>query len=113
ARLASLSTLAAEPRALLDRFFREGGADNLRQALRYSASLIGRDLSWTPPAALGPLSVLGQVVNDRPVALIVLYRANLLAADMAPIAALGQPLDLPGLTPLPSPAYPPHTPSHH
>src|SRR5262249_61284541 len=55
ARLASLSTLAAEPRSLLDRFFREGGADNLRQALRYAASLIGRDLSWTPPVALGAL----------------------------------------------------------
>ena len=100
ARLASLSTLAAEPRALLDRFFREGGADNLRQALRYAASLIGRDLSWTPPVTLGALSVLGQVVNDRPVALIVLYRANLLAADMAPIAALGQALERRGLAPL-------------
>jgi cobaltochelatase CobN len=99
-RLAALSTLAAEPRALLDRFFREGGADNLRQALRYAANLLGRALSWTPPVAVGPLTVLGQVTNDRPVALIVFYRANLLAADMAPITALGQALEHQGLAPL-------------
>src|SRR5262249_44657120 len=49
---------------------------------------------------LGALSVLGQVVNDRPVALIVLYRANVLAADMAPIAALGQALERRDLAPL-------------
>src|SRR5207302_9212762 len=33
-RLASMSTMAAGDLALLDRFFREGGADNLNQALR-------------------------------------------------------------------------------
>ena len=41
-RLASLSTLAAEPLARLDRFFREGGTANLRQALRYAGTLLGR-----------------------------------------------------------------------
>src|SRR5215831_20410851 len=101
ARLASLSTLAAEPRALLDRFFREGGADNLRQALRYSASLIGRDLSWTPPVAVGPISLWGSdATTDRPVALIVFYRANLLAADIAPVTALCQAVERQGLAPL-------------
>jgi cobaltochelatase CobN len=100
-RLASLSTLAAEPRALLDRFFREGGADNLRQALRYAATLLGRHLSWMPPVAVGPLSLLGpDATTDRPVALIVFYRANLLAADIAPVTALRQALDRQGLAPL-------------
>src|SRR5215475_14703385 len=45
-RLAAASTLAAEPLARLDRFFREGGTDNLRQALRYAATLLDRDLAW-------------------------------------------------------------------
>src|SRR6266851_8963869 len=39
-RLAAVSTLAAEPLARLDRFFREGGGENLRQALRYVATLL-------------------------------------------------------------------------
>src|SRR5882672_11587269 len=75
-RLASLSTMAAQPLALLDRFFRDGGADNLRQALRYAATLLGRDLTWAPPVPVGPISVLGQEWDDRPVALVVFYRAN-------------------------------------
>ncbi|HEX9327229.1 MAG TPA: cobaltochelatase subunit CobN, partial [Reyranella sp.] len=73
-RLASVSTLAAGPLATLDRFFREGGLENLRQALRYVGTLLGRDLAWTPPAPVGPVSVLGQVEQGRPVALIVFYR---------------------------------------
>src|ERR1700722_12938811 len=100
-RLAAVSTLAAEPLARLDRFFREGGAENLRQALRYVATLLGRDLSWSPPAPVGPLSILGAAPdNGRPVALVVFYRANLVAADIAPVTALMEALDRQGLAPL-------------
>ena len=100
-RLAAVSTLAAEPLGPLDRFFREGGADNLRQALRYVATLLGRDLSWSPPAPVGPLSILGAAPdNGRPVALVVFYRANLVAADIAPVTALMEALDRQGLAPL-------------
>jgi cobaltochelatase CobN len=99
-RLAAVSTLAAEPLARLDRFFREGGAGNLRQALRYLATLLGRDLSWSPPAPVGPLSVLGEPPDGRPVALIVFYRANLMAADIAPVTSLMEALDRQGLAPL-------------
>ena len=84
-RLAAVSTLAAEPLAFLDRFFREGGTENLRQALRYAATLLGRDLAWAPPVPVGPLSTLGEARDDRPAALIVFYRANLMAADIAPV----------------------------
>src|SRR6266404_4373580 len=67
ARLASVSTLAAVPLVRFERFFREGGVDNLRQALRYAATLLGRDLAWTPPAPVGPLSLLGDpVAAGRP-----------------------------------------------
>jgi cobaltochelatase CobN len=99
-RLASVSTLAAGPLATLDRFFREGGPDNLRQALRYVGTLLGRDLDWMPPAPVGPVSVLGQAEPGRPVALIVFYRAHLMAADTAPITALMEALERQGLSPL-------------
>jgi cobaltochelatase CobN len=99
-RLAAASTLAAEPLAKLDRFFREGGTDSLRQALRYAATLLGLDLAWTPPVPIGPVTVLGKVADERPTALIVFYRANLMAADTAPITALMEALDRQGLAPL-------------
>jgi cobaltochelatase CobN len=99
-RLAAVSTLAAEPLARLDRFFREGGTENLRQALRYLATLLGHDLSWTPPAPVGPLSILGEAPDGRPVALVIFYRANLMAADIAPVTSLMEALDRQGLAPL-------------
>ena len=99
-RLAGISTLAADHLARLDRFFREGGAENLRQALRYGAGLLGCDLPWLPPDPVGPVSLLGEPVDDRPVALVVFYRANLVAADIAPVTSLMEALGRHGLAPL-------------
>jgi cobaltochelatase CobN len=99
-RLASVSTLAAAPLARFERFFREGGVDNLRQALRYAATLLGRDLAWTPPAPVGPLSLLGDPAEGKPVALVIFYRANLMAGDIAPVTALMAALERQGLAPL-------------
>ncbi len=110
-RLVSVSTLAAEPLARLEQFFREGGTENLRQALHYVGTLLGRDNAWTPPAPVGPIagftldrrtvpiSELCQAQDDRPSALVVFYRSNLMAADVEPIAALLQALDRQGLAP--------------
>jgi cobaltochelatase CobN len=99
-RLAAMSTLAAEPLALLDRFFREGGAANLRQALRYAATLLGRPLAWTPPIPVGPISLMGELAPDRPAALVFFYRANLMAADIAPVTELMAALERQGLSAL-------------
>jgi len=99
-RLASLSTLAAGPLTTLDGFFREGGPVNLRQALRYAGVLLGHDLDWSPPVPVGPVSVLGRAEPGRSVALIVFYRANLMAADTAPITALMEALERQELAPL-------------
>ena len=99
-RLAGVSTLAGQHLARLDGFFREGGVENLRQALRYAAGLIGCDLPWVPPDPVGPVSVIGELRTDRPVALVVLYRANLVAADTAPLTSLMEALDRQGLAPL-------------
>src|SRR5471030_2919494 len=94
-RLASASTVSREKLELLDRFFRESGADNLGNALRLVA-----DLAWQTPVAVGPFTVIGNTGDDRPTAMIVFYRANLTAADMAPIEALMTALDREGLAPL-------------
>ena len=99
-RLASVSTLAAQPLARLDQFFREGGTENLRQALRFAGSLLQRDTVWTPPVPVGPISVLGAAQDARPAALVVFYRANLMAADIAPVTALMEALDAQGLAPI-------------
>ncbi|MGE0579044.1 MAG: cobaltochelatase subunit CobN [Reyranella sp.] len=99
-RLASLSTVAGEHLARLDGLFREGGVENLRQALRHAAGLIGCALPWVPPSPVGPVSLIGEPRTDRPVALVVLYRANLVAADIAPITSLMGALERQGLAPL-------------
>ncbi len=99
-RLATMSTMPARALALLERFFREGGVENLGQALRFTATLLGRDVPWRPPVAVGPISVLGNADDERPAALVVFYRANLMAADYEPVTALMAALDREGLAPL-------------
>jgi cobaltochelatase CobN len=100
ARLASMSTVSAEALDLLDRFFGEGGPDNLANALRYAGTLLGHEQVWQPPVPIGPITVLGEVQDLRPVAFVVFYRANLLAADYEPVTALMSALDREGLSPL-------------
>src|SRR6185437_16120847 len=99
-RLAAMSTMPAAALDLLDRFFREGGPDNLANALRYAGTLLGRAIAWQPPVVVGPITVLGEVRDARPVALVVFYRANLLAADYEPVTALMSALDRAGLSSL-------------
>jgi cobaltochelatase CobN len=99
-RLASMSTIGGGELATLDRFFREGGPDNLNQALRFVGALLGRDCSWHPPMAIGPITVLGEASSVGPVALVIFYRANLVAADIEPITALMEALEREGLAPL-------------
>jgi cobaltochelatase CobN len=99
-RLASMSTIGGSELATLDRFFREGGPDNLNQALRFIGTWLGRDHSWRPPMVVGPITVLGEASGTGPVALVVFYRAHLVAADIEPITALMAALECEGLTPL-------------
>ena len=99
-RLAEISTVTTETLSRLDRFFREGGPENLRQALGYVGSLLSRDIAWTEAMPIGPavgFSADGHTVpqadllsaaDQRPVALVLFYKASLLAADTAPIQRL-------------------------
>lgn len=95
ARLAAVSTAAPEMLARLDRYFREGGADNLCSALRCLTGLPAAE-----PQSIGPLAVVGPEANGHPTALVVFYRANLIAGDDAPIRDLMAALDREGLMPL-------------
>jgi cobaltochelatase CobN len=111
-RLAEISTVTAETLSRLNDFFREGGPENLRQALRYVGSLLDRDISWTDAMPIGPvagfsadgravpLNDLLSAVDQRPVALVLFYKASLLAADTAPIRALMAALEEQNLTPV-------------
>jgi cobaltochelatase CobN len=98
ARLARMSTVPAAALELLDRFFREGGQDNLGNALRYAGALLGRKQAWQLPVPVGPITVLGEAGGARPVALVVFYRANLMAADHEPVTALMSALEREGLS---------------
>jgi cobaltochelatase CobN len=111
-RLTEISTVSAQTLSHLDHFFREGGPENLRQALRYVGSLVGRDISWTDASPIEPvagfsadgrtvaLNDLLSAVDQRPVALVVFYKASLLAADTAPICAMMAALEAQNLTPV-------------
>src|SRR5438309_4544517 len=92
ARLAEISTVNAETLSRLDHFFREGGPENLQQALRYVGRLLDRDISWNEATPIGPVTGfcadgravpvkdLIRAVNERPVALVLFYKASLLSA---------------------------------
>ncbi|TBR22993.1 MAG: cobaltochelatase subunit CobN, partial [Reyranella sp.] len=99
-RLASASTMPPDSLALLDGFFQAGGADNMRQALRHVATLLGLPTPWTPPVTVPSLTLTAEPRGDRPRALVVYYRANLVAADTAPIDALVAALEVQGLAPM-------------
>ena len=110
-RLAELSTVPAAALSLFDRYFREGGPENLRQALRLAANLLGANFSVTPPepmpAAIGltasgavaPIDDLVAGTPDRPSALVVGYRAAVIAADDKPLKSLMKALAVEGLVP--------------
>lgn len=110
-RLAELCTAPDEAVTRFDRYFREGGPENLGNALRLGTRLLGQDLEVAEPVALGPaigMGIDGAMLDPaalqradptRPTALILFYRANLLAADAAPVMALMETLERKGLTP--------------
>ncbi len=111
-RLAEISTAPDVAVASFDRYFREGGPENLGQALRLAANLLGASFEVLPPKpmppVLGLLPAAGTVPVDelaaetdtRPAALVVGYRSSVIAADDKPLRALMQALAAEGLGPL-------------
>ncbi|HUN50494.1 MAG TPA: cobaltochelatase subunit CobN, partial [Candidatus Sulfotelmatobacter sp.] len=112
--LAEIGTLPAAATHRLWQYCVHGGADNLRNALCYAASLIGGAAAWAEPAPLLRAGLYWPG-RDRPgvadlrrewragaaVAAVVFYRALLQAGDLQPIDALIAALRARGLNPLP------------
>jgi cobaltochelatase CobN len=111
-RLDALSTVPVEATARLYTYLHEGGVSNAREALRYLGALLGRNTAFAEPVAIGPavgfsrergaiaIDQLCSARDARPCALIVFYRASLLAADTAAIAELQHALEGKGLAPV-------------
>jgi cobaltochelatase CobN len=101
ARLAALSTISAAMLDRLDGYFTCGGPTNMRRALGLTAHLAG--LTTDPDLPPEPVPQHGVHTLDlveqagRPLAVIVFYRAYLLAGDTAPVEALARALDAEGL----------------
>ncbi len=110
-RLEDLSTADGDVLALFDQYFREGGTGNLGNALRLASHVLGRGDRPEPPAALGPaigmdaagtvldVAQMARTLPARSAALVVFYRASLLAADAAPVEAMMAALASEGLEP--------------
>ena len=100
-RLAKLSTVGEAALARLDGYFTEGGPENMRRALQLMAHQAGlapdHGLAAEPVAMHGTHRLDVAEKPGRPLAVILFYRAYLLAADLAPIEALARALDKEGL----------------
>src|SRR4051812_44114746 len=97
--LAELSTLTEAATQRLWRYLVEGGLDNAREALRYAASLLGRDVAWREPGPPPRAGIYRRTHRGggRPVVLLVFYRALLHSSDLAGVNALLDALDAVGL----------------
>ena len=98
AQLATLSTVSPGALAQFDALLRHGGTGNLRAVLDLAAHLGGlRDAPGAAPVALPDCGVHDFGTPGPADAVIVFYRAWLLAADIAPIIALAEALRARGL----------------
>jgi len=87
--LVNASTLPPEAVERLRCYLLHGGPDNARALLAYAGSLLGRPTPWLEPRPLPPAGRhCGDPADGRPRAVLVFYRALVLASDLAPIEAL-------------------------
>ena len=96
-RLAEASTLPGRDLLRLWNYFEEGGADNLDNCLAFIAHRLDPLAQAPKPAqAAAPFAHYAPACRpqpgDAPRALIVFYRAMMMAGDVAPVAALADAL---------------------
>ncbi len=105
-RLAELSTVSHDALSKLDRYFVEGGTDNIARFLQESAYLAGLRPDPAVAAQALPqqgfyapgqgsvckLQLLAERRAEKPLAALVFYRSYLLAGDLAAIDALAEAL---------------------
>lgn len=94
--LAQDCTLEPEACERLWRYLVHGGPDNCRDFLGYAASLTGHAAEWLEPRPLPPAGLYGHA-DPGPQAVVVFYRALVLAGDTAPVDALLDALRAEGL----------------
>lgn len=101
-RLAALSTVTKDEASLFDACFRHGGTANVASALRLAAALIrGARIEPPEPVPIGsaivvskdgfpasPAQLKQHAESFGASAIVVFYRAALLAGDIAPVTAL-------------------------
>ena len=103
-RLAALSTVPPEHLESLDRCFAEGGPANVVSALHLMAHLAGAAAQPStkvvpvPSFGMQPLAAMPKDVTGT--AVIVFYRAYLLASDIAPLEALAEEMASRGIEPV-------------
>ncbi len=88
--LSAESTVAPEVVERLWAYLLHGGPDNCRWFLAHGAGLIGHQAEWLEPRPLPQAGLYGTAdsLDGRPRALVVFYRALVLAGDTAPVDAL-------------------------
>ena len=114
AGLAERGTLSPEAAETLWRYCTHGGIDNAADALRYAATLIGREgtphpprpvpragLYWPGAGVIALEEMMQRWRTGRPRAAVVFYRALLQAGSLAPVDALAAALSDAGFDPLP------------
>ena len=97
-RLAELSTMRPDLLARMDALLAQGGPANMRAALALASHAAG--LAPAPTSEAAEMPLFGEhplELAGGSLAVIVFYRAYLLAADMAPIEALAAALHAQGL----------------
>lgn len=95
-RLDAASTLPAPDLRRLWRWFQHGGPGNAASCLGWIAGRLGHPAPWSEPAEVAAFSRFAPGEHaagaDAPRALVVFYRSVLMAADTAPLVALGEAL---------------------
>jgi cobaltochelatase CobN len=100
-RLDAASTLEHRDLRRLSAYLHHGGPENIRNMLAWIAHRLGEPQPWAPPAPLAAASLFGAACRQSRLqggkALMLLYRAALLAGDTAPHFALADALQRRGL----------------
>ncbi len=95
-RLDQASTLPPDALRRIWSYFAMGGVENIVSCLRYAAGHFSPQPPAAPPKAMEAFGFFGPAIRpavaSAPLALLVCYRAWLLAADTAPIIALADAL---------------------
>jgi cobaltochelatase CobN len=99
-RLTQASTVDVQTLKAISSYFGEGGVRNIGACLRFMAGRFMRTMTAPEPSATSSFGLFEaggySAAGDAPTALIVFYRAWMLAADTAPVLALAEAMSARG-----------------